>query len=92
MGDFKDLCLNFLETMNSYDNKYLLKEFDKIYKNRGEYKFLGDNKKMLKIMRTWKRNSLKFTKFSIFEKNILNKENEIFCVNICFFIVSTNQN
>ena len=65
--EFKDLSLNFLEKKDSYDNKYLLKEFNKIYQN-GEYKFLNDDKKMLKIIKTWKRNSLKFTKFRKYNK------------------------
>ena len=51
--EFKDLCLNFLEKTDSYDNKYLLKEFNKIYQN-GEYKFLNDDKKMLKIKKLGK--------------------------------------
>ena len=83
--EYKELCINFLETTDNYNKNYLLKEFNKIYE-KGEYEFLKDEKKLLNIIKTWKRNSLKFTQFSIFDKkNLLNNENEIFLREYKFF-------
>ena len=76
--EFKDKCYNFLENTNIYDNKSLIKEFHNIFE-KGEYNFTFNEKKLVNMIKHWKRNSIKYSQYSIFESNnIINKEEEIF--------------
>ena len=66
--DFKQKCLD--ELNNSEDIKKaisLLHKFLKIYKSKS-YNFAYDRNKMLNSYKEWKKNSIKFTKYTIFEK------------------------
>ena len=76
--EFKDKCFNFLENTDNYDNKILIKECQKSFQ-KGTYDFSFNEKKILNFIKSWKRNSIKFIQYSIFEqKNTVNKEEEIF--------------
>ena len=83
--EFRDKCINYMEKADNYENKFLINEFNKIF-DKGSYNFEINDKKLVNIIRNWKRNSIKFTQYSIFEgSNIINSEEELFLREFKYF-------
>ena len=63
----------------------MIKEFHNIFE-KGEYNFTFNEKKLVNMINHWKRNSIKYSQYSIFEpNNIINKEEEIFLKEYKYF-------
>ena len=83
--EFRDKCINYMEKADNYENKFLINEFHKIF-DKGSYDFEINDKKLVNIIRNWKRNSIKFTQYCIFEEsNIINSEEELFLREFKYF-------
>ena len=83
--ELRDKCINYMEKADNYENKFLINEFHKIF-DKGSYDFEINDKKLVNIIRNWKRNSIKFTQYSIFEEsNIINSEEELFLREFKYF-------
>ena len=63
----------------------MIKSLKQIYEKKN-YEFEFDEKKILKLINNWKKNSIKFTQYSILEpKNLINIANEIYLREIKLF-------
>lgn len=87
--DFKNIIIDFLDNTNVENKKILNDKFLELY-NKKKYNFKYDKMKRQNMYKEWKRNSLKFSKFNIFEKNnIINLNNEIFLREYKYFYVNS---
>ena len=58
-----------MESLNdAYDRNIILDNLKKIH-SENKYKFRYDEKKIKKLLKQWQKNSIKYTKFTIFDKN-----------------------
>ena len=80
----------FSDKTDKLDKKIVYEEFLKIY-NTKSYNFAYDKLKMINFYNSWKKNNIKFSKYSIFlEHNIINKNKEN--LNIFMYILINIKN
>jgi len=66
--EYVNKCYNYLESLNdAYDRNIILDNLKKIH-SENKYTFRYDEKKIKKLLNQWQKNSIKYTKFTIFDK------------------------
>ena len=84
--EFKNKSINYLNnTQVEFNINLAIDNLKKIY-DESKYDFIFDKVKMKKLIKNWQRNSIKFSMYTIFEKNnIYNNKGEIFLRDFRFF-------
>ena len=84
--EYQTYCINYLNNINGeFDKNKAIEKFEGIHKEN-QYEFKFDKQKVKKIINQWMRNSLKFSMYTILEKNnSLNLNGEIFLREFRYF-------
>ena len=91
--EFKNKAYNYLNNFKGeFNNKTALDNLKLIY-SQSKYNFISNNDEATKLVKNWQRNSVKFSMYTIFEKeNIKNTNGEIFLRDFRYFYNYENNN
>ena len=84
--EYQTYCINHLNYIKGeFDKNKPLVKFEEVHKEK-QYKFKFDEQKVAEIIKHWMRNSLKFSMYTILEKNnSVNLNREIFLREFRYF-------
>ena len=91
--EFKNKAYNYLNNFKGEFNYKIALDNLKVIYNQSKYNFVFNNDKITKLIKNWQRNSVKFSMYTIFEKeNIKNNNGEIFLRDFRYFYNYENNN